>query len=229
MNQDPFFQATIEGLQLVGHRYVVLTLKSPASFHFYAGQYTQLEFSDLDGRFKKYYSIASAPRSDHTFELCLLVDDTRVWQWIRSQSLGQTVRVAPAAGNFHRPHPERRVIMIGGGSGITPLKALFEARAQDLQSASTILLYGCQNDGEIPFYHELLAQTARHPKMAVHFFAEDLITQRAQQGRPLDQLHKFIDSEADYLLCGPKGMMESAHDLLIAQGIPPSHIHRDRP
>ncbi len=215
---------------MVGHRYVILTLKAPASFVFRAGQYTQVEFSDLDGRFQKYYSIASAPRQDHSFDLCLLVGDTRVWQWLRNQNLGQVVRVAPAGGNFHVPAIEKNVVMLGGGSGVTPLKAMLEARSQSPSCGETILLYGCQNDAEIPFYHELLAQVGLQPRTQVEFYAEEVLWRRAKAGRPLDRLSSLAPQyqTADYLLCGPPGMMAAAQELLEGIGIAASQIHRDR-
>ncbi len=224
--------ATIEGLLAIGSRYVILTVRASASAPPHrAGQFTQLEFEDSLGRFRKFYSIASAPRVDRRFDLCLLLDDPRLKQWIFEQRLGDTVGFTTPSGRFFIPPLDQPTVLVAGGSGVTPLRAMLEDRLSAAASAPCDLLFGCQSDLEIPFYAELLALEARFPSRAkIHFFADELKSdrERARLGRPIDELPKFLGPEKVYLLCGPPAFMNAAQKVLQDAGIDPSRIHQDR-
>lgn len=231
MKTEELYSATIEGLSTVGKRYVLLTLRATltAPVHV-AGQYTQLEFVDELGSFRKFYSIASAPQKDRRFDLCLLLDDPRLKQWTFEQKLGATVRYARPSGRFFVPSLQQPVVMIAGGSGVTPLRAILEDRLNSAEnSASAELLFGCQSDLEIPFYADLLALEARFPRrVRVHFFADEVTASRARAGRPLDGLRDFIAPDRVYLLCGPPAFMHAAQKILHEAGVSPQHVHQDR-
>lgn len=231
MKTEELYLATIEGLLAVGQRYVTLILRAPPEAPPHApGQYTQLEFADELGTFRKFYSIASAARVDRCFDLCLLLDDPRLKQWVQRQTLGSVVHFARPQGRFFVPPLERRVLMLAGGSGVTPLRAILEARLlQGMDSAPAVLLFGCQNDLEIPFYEQLLALEARFgERVRVRIFAEEVRAARASHGRPLAVLQQHIAAQQEYLLCGPPAFMHAAQRALEEAGIAAQHIHQDR-
>lgn len=227
-SDDKLITVSIEGLQIVGSRYIILSLKALAPFNYQAGQFTQVVFEDQLGSFRKYYSIASAPRADGRFDLCLQLDDTRLRSWAMEQTLGRTLSVAAPSGRFFLPPPEQPVVMIAGGSGVTPLRAILEARAQQREAAPSTLLYGCKTDQEIPFYDSLQALQVTSPKIHVHFFADDIALGRARLGRPLDALPEFVKAGDTYLLCGPPAFMSGAQKILQDSGVNPEKIHQDR-
>ncbi len=228
MDTELLTPVSIEGLQTIGTRYVVITLRALADFKYHAGQFTQVVFDDELGDFRKYYSIASAPRINGRFDLCLLLDDTRLRQWVMRQTLGRKLFVTPPSGRFYVPPLEQPVTMVAGGSGVTPLRAILESRAATSLAAPTHLLYGCKTDEEIPFYESLQALHSINPKMHVHFFADDVALGRARLGRPLDALSEFVTSSDDYLLCGPPAFMSGAQKILQDAGVAPERIHQDR-
>ncbi len=228
MPSEEFLPATIVGLEALGSRYLILKLQSQAPLSFKPGQYTQVLFEDQDGTFKKYYSIASAPRPDHRLELCVMMDDVRLQRWALQQHIGSLLRLAPPAGRFPIPRQDQAVVMLAGGSGITPLKSILEARVASGEPAPTRLLYGCQTDKEIPFRAELLALEAGCPNLCVSIYADHVAMGLAQEGRPIDHLSASLLPDAEYLLCGPAGLMEAAQSLLHSLGVPSDRIHKDR-
>lgn len=222
------FRASVRRIEYVGRRYAIVeALVSPDFIHS-PGQYTKVVFEDNEGTFERYYSIASAPRGDGSFELCLILDDQRTRQLVAGWATGSTFRCSAPAGRFAIPHKQRPVVCIAGGSGITPLKAIIEDRLQHGATTATVLLYGCQTDAEIPFYEALKELADEHPAFHLQIFADQISMGRALPGRPLDQLDRFIIENADYLLCGPPAFMEAARGLLLQRGVAPEAIHQDR-
>lgn len=222
------FRAIVRHIDYVGHRYAVLKAQCSPDFIHSPGQYTKVSFVDSEGSFDRYYSIASAPRGDGSFELCLILDEQRTRQLLATWHEGSSFLCSAPSGRFTVPLRQRPIVCIAGGSGITPLKAIIEDRLAHGSTAPTLLLYGCQNDSEIPFYEALKDLERQHAAFKLRIFADENTRGRAEAGRPLDALHRFILPEADYLLCGPPAFMEAARQLLVQQGIAPEAIHQDR-
>jgi ferredoxin-NADP reductase len=222
------FRASIGRIEMVGHRYAIVGALGSPEFVHSPGQFTQVIFEDQEGTFERYYSIASAPRGDGSFELCLILDDQRTRQIVETWSPGSTLRCKAPAGRFPIPSKDKAIVGIAGGSGITPLKAIIEDRLQHKGVAHTALLYGCQNDTEIPFYEDLQDLARQHPAFQLQIYADQITLGRALAGRPLDHLDRFIAPKADYLLCGPPAFMQAARGLLLERGVAPDAIHQDR-
>ena len=119
-----------------------------------------------------------------------------------------------------------KVLLVAGGIGITPLRALLEAlpaRPGDLT-----LLYRVRDAREIVFRDEL-DTLARARGARVHY----LVGGRAAAGAdPLDAaaLERLVPDirEHDVYVCGPVPMMERVAAALRRLGLPAGQIHQER-
>ncbi|HEX3540787.1 MAG TPA: ferredoxin reductase family protein [Acidimicrobiales bacterium] len=119
----------------------------------------------------------------------------------------------------------RKVLLIGGGIGITPLRALFEtlpAAPGDLT-----LLYRASEPADIVFRDEL-EQLARRRHARLHF----VIGRRAELGydplSPRALASNVADlKQHDVYVCGPAGMAESVRRALRRAGVPGRQIHHE--
>ena len=118
-----------------------------------------------------------------------------------------------------------KVLLIAGGVGITPLRALF----QTLPAApgQLTLLYRASDERDVVFRHELESLAAeRGAKLRI------IVGRRADLGGdPLsaDALRTNIPdiAEHDVYLCGPSGMTAAATEALRTAGVPRRHIHQE--
>lgn len=224
--------AKLVHFERLGERYAILRVQPEKDLWSHRpGQYTEIYFGEGTNAFSKIYSIASAHHE--LLDFCIQMNDPQLVESSKSWIVNETTyELKPAAGNFYVPPYTTPVVMIAGGSGVTPLKAIFEDRAMQETVARTVMLYGCGDDLEIPFYQELktLAEDSKG-KVEVRFFAEhslDPSKSRAESGRPLSALLDYISFESDYLMCGPPMFMEATRAALIKAGISPLQIHQDR-
>jgi ferredoxin-NADP reductase len=119
-----------------------------------------------------------------------------------------------------------KVLLVAGGIGITPLRALLEAlpaRPGDLT-----LLYRVGDPHEIVFRGELEA-LARARGAQVHY----LMGHRGHgAGDSLDapSIARFVPDvrERDVFLCGPVSMMQRVEASLEAIGVPRRQVHAER-
>jgi predicted ferric reductase len=119
----------------------------------------------------------------------------------------------------------RKVVLIAGGIGITPLRALIDplaAAGEDL-----VLLYRASRRTDIVFHRELewLAASGR---LTVHY----LLGPRDAQPGPLsaDRITGLVpDIQArDVFLCGSTSMIQAANAALREARVPRRHIHQER-
>ena len=118
---------------------------------------------------------------------------------------------------------QRNVLLIAGGVGITPMRALFEsiplARGEDL-----LLLYRARRPEELLFRAELDALAVRRGARIGYLLGDD-----ATLTDPAALLLAVPDLAArDVYMCGSPGFTEAVRAALDAAGLPPEHLHEER-
>jgi predicted ferric reductase len=126
------------------------------------------------------------------------------------------------AMTVHR-RTRRDVLLIAGGVGITPMRALFESIPTD-DDQDLMLLYRAKTRDQIVFRAELDALAARRQARVVYLLGSDpgLLSTRS-----LNRLVPRL-SERDVYLCGPPGMAAAVRRALRQAGVPPTQLHEER-
>jgi predicted ferric reductase len=193
-----------------------------------AGQWFRLRFITPIGWWRAHpFSISAAPNGRYLrFTVKDLGDYSRLLQGIR---VGTAVFVEGPYGVFTgATRSKARVLMIAGGIGITPLRALLE----ELPAARghLTLVYRASHENEVVFRNEL-DQLATLRGATVHY----LVGRRGSREMPSDPLdpralRRLVPDlrNHDIYVCGPAGMMERVLSGLHWLRIPESQIHYER-
>jgi len=190
-----------------------------------AGQYFLWRFLAGDGWWRAHpFSLSAAPNGQY---LRLTVkatgDSTGAMQHL---AIGTPVFAEGPYGAFtadERRWP--RVLLIAGGIGIAPLRALLEAMPAPRGAITHI--YRASRPEDVVFQDELEAlMKARGGK--VHY----LIGRRVELRRdPLDasHLHRNVPdiAQREVYICGPEGMIETVQRSLRQLHVPASQIHEE--
>ncbi|MGH2512495.1 MAG: ferredoxin reductase family protein [Candidatus Limnocylindrales bacterium] len=193
-----------------------------------AGQFVIVRFLAWDGWWRGHpYSISAAPNGRW---LRLTVKDLGEDSTsLASLAIGTRVYLEGPYGLLTGARRlRRRVLLIAGGIGIAPLRALFEelpAGPGDLT-----LLYRASRPRDVVFRDEL-DQLARARNAVVHY----LIGARGSRAMPADPLspaalERLVPDlrRREVYLCGPTPMMEAVRDGLRAARVPRGQIHLER-
>ncbi|MFE9971342.1 ferric reductase-like transmembrane domain-containing protein [Streptomyces hirsutus] len=189
-----------------------------------AGQFFRWRFLAPGMRFSSHpYSLSAAPRpdmlritvkaiGDHTARLRELEPGTRVW----------------AEGPYGALTAQRRsrgkVLLVAGGVGITPMRALFETLPG--ASGDITLLYRANTTHDLALWNELA-------KIADERGARLMYAVNSPDGeRPdisADSLRRKIPDidDHDVFMCGPPGFAQSVYDALRGAGVPARRIHHE--
>jgi predicted ferric reductase len=191
-----------------------------------AGQYFIVRFLAADGWWRAHpFSLSAAPNGAW---LRLTIKELGDWT-ARLQELRPGTRLfveGPYGAMTGARRTRPRVVLIAGGIGITPLRALLE----ELPAApgQITLLYRASAADDLVFRSELDA-LGRLRGAAVHY----LVGPRGRgTADPLSvpRLRLMVPDIAacDVFLCGPDGLMAAVRATLAALGVPAEHIHRER-
>jgi len=170
------------------------------------------------------YSLSAGPQPDRLrITVKALGDHSRALAGVRRGTA--VMAEGPYGAVTAAVRRRQKVLLIGGGIGVTPLRALFEtipAAPGDLT-----LIYRASRDTDIVFQDELRA-LARQRGAHLHF----AIGRRSELGyEPLsaEALAANIPDLADHdvYVCGPTGMTTGVIQALRAAGVRRRHIHHE--
>jgi predicted ferric reductase len=188
------------------------------------GQFFRWRFFSRGSWWQSHPYSLSAPPSDQLLRITVkaLGDHSLA---LRTLHKGTPVFAeGPYGALTERRRTRRKVLLLAGGIGVTPLRALFEtlpARPGDLT-----LVYRAGTEVDIVFRRELDAIAAWRGARVIYLVGPPGGDADPFTGRRLASVVPGV-TEHDVYLCGPPRMMDAAHAALRRVGVPRKHIHTE--
>lgn len=206
---------------------LTLTLQPGRSWQgFAAGQYIRLGV-DIDGqRRERCFSPANSVYARNgQIELTLRIHaQGLVTRYLAAQAKpGLIVRLSQAEGRFALPtmRPER-IILISGGSGVTPVMAMLRTLLDERHTGAIRFLHYAQSAQEEIYRAEVDALMAQHANLHVQRVYADATSSNALTGYFCKEHLQAVApdyAQAQTFLCGPAGLMQSVQNLFAAEGL----------
>lgn len=245
MSRARFHDLSIQAIHREAEDAVAITLTIPEAlreeFAFLPGQsLTVRRPGDADDQ-RRSYSVCSAPGEESISIAVREIPGGRLSPWLnREVRVGTTLQCLPPDGQFclkDAGQPARHLLLIGAGSGITPLLSIARTALGSSAGHRVTLLYGNRSVASTMFREALEDLKDRHLQ---HFDLHYLFSREAQdiplhEGR-LDRakietfLGRLVPVETidDVYLCGPNAMLDEVTASLRAAGVPQTRIHLER-
>jgi ferredoxin-NADP reductase len=222
---------------------VTLTLRPNRAWRgFRAGQFVNLTV-EIDGvRHQRCYSPACAEGRGGTLEITTkrhpegLVSNFLV---DRAEA-GMVVGLSAAEGDFHLPDPRplssSGVLLIGGGSGITPLLAILRTLLAEGYERPVALLYYAPDADRCIYRAELERLAAAHPNFQLlrSYTRDPGAGELDGHFNPIHLPHSAPDfTEAETFACGPPALLDAVrgtwangleHRLHVESFVPPTFV-----
>lgn len=196
-------------------------------FPFRAGQYANLRFLSAKHWWQSHpFSFSAGPNgSELRFSIKALGDYTRSISALRP---GTLVLIDGPLGQFTVARAARRnALLIAGGIGITPIRALAEELAHD--GRDTVLLYANRSSADIALRSELESLAKSAPLRVVFILGKPETGYESgfiDHEKIVRLVPDFVDREV--FLCGPPPMMRSIIKELKRLGFSSANIHYER-
>lgn len=211
-----------------------------APLAFRAGQYLNIAFpvhGPDEPPVDRSYSISSAPTEPWTFAVTIKRDENGVVSpWAHEHILpGTTLEMLGPVGAFHLPDEDRRAryLLLGAGSGITPLMSMVRTLHALPGRADVVLLYHGPRPGAFGFSKELEYLASVDSRLKVHYSLGDRSVEglwEGMVGRLTGAMIEAVAPDANgrqVFACGPSGYLDVAAELLRAAGVDDTSVHME--
>ena len=224
----------VEAMERVAADVMILRLRLPASerLQFVAGQY--VEFLLKDGK-RRAFSLANAPHDDELLEVHvrLIPGGTfteHVFGGMREKDI---LRLEGPFGHFHLQELSvKPMIMVAGGTGFAPIKALVEHALHNRIARPIAIYWGARDRGGL-YLPELPGRwAAEHAQITYVPVLSEPTAADAWTGRS-GLVHEAVladhpdPSAHQVYACGAPAMIEAARRDFLARGLPADEFHAD--
>jgi ferredoxin-NADP reductase len=149
-------------------RHLEFAVQGGEQFSFIPGQFVSIQQPKSDGKVHtRAYSLASEPRSEPSFDLCLnRVENGFLSNWLCDLEEGSQIQFHGPHGMFTLRQPQQDSIFIATGTGVAPVRGMVRWLFQDPnrhQGREYWLVYGTRHETGLYYEDEFRAIEQSHP------------------------------------------------------------------
>jgi glycine betaine catabolism B len=220
--RKPLAEMAIESavMELPDTKTIRLKWPENYSIDFKTGQFITLFWPDTPN-YKRAYSLSSCALDRGFYEVTVKRDGkmgTRIVDWAK---VGDIMGVIAPTGNFLPVfEPEKHLICIAGGSGVTPFRAFVrEATRRQLKTEITVL-YSVRTTNDIIFNDEFRQLEQENPNFNFYVTCTRLVPEDPWSGRRgrinADWIKEHIHDLPNtfFYACGPNELVEATEALV---------------
>ena len=210
-------------------------------FPYQSGQFITL-IGEVNGvKIRRAYSLCSAPNIDRYPAVTVkrVVNGLMSNHINDSYHVGQNIKVMKAMGTFTTSfdvEKSRQLVLIGGGSGITPLYSIIKSTLHLEPKTEVLLVYANKSSADVIFQEELnkLSQQFKNFRWINILEHEDEMRTADYIGRPTESMvHSILERSnvnalTHYFICGPDPMMKIIQSGLDQFGVQSEQIQIER-
>lgn len=197
-------------------------------FRYRPGQFLTVQVpTDRSEGAARCYSLSSSPALDEKLKVTVKrVGDGYASNWLCDNIVaGSTLEVLKPAGTFTPRSLQDDLLLVAGGSGITPVMSILKSALHE-GSARVTLLYANRDERSVIFADELACMARQFPgRLTTIHWLETLqglpdTAQLAELSRPMADRQAYV--------CGPGAFMDCVLDALAQAGLPERQVHVER-
>ena len=174
------------------------------------------------------YSLSSSPAVDDLLKITVKRTAGGYGSnWVcDTVTAGTEIEVLPPAGHFTPRDLDGDLLLLAGGSGITPVMSIVKSALAGPGKGRVILVYANRDESSVIFGRELAELSAAHPaRLVVVHWLESV------QGLPtVAQLRELVRPYAGFeaFLCGPAPFMAAVEQALAELSVGRERVHVER-
>lgn len=217
-------ELVISGIRQLAPRVRAYELRDPDGGDlpsFEAGSHLQVPVRLENGEITtRYYSIASNPARRDAYEIAVLKEEEGNGGSLavhNSYQLGTTIRTPLPANHFVLHSDNRPAMLIAGGVGITPIKAMAQALAS--RGTTLQLHYAGRSLNDMPYRDRLQREFGE--RITVYSSADD-------KRLDIEGLLNLAPADAVIYVCGPTRLIDSVITAAKTTGIDADRVRFER-
>lgn len=193
---------------------------------FVAGQHLRITAEQNGSLQTRFFSVSSSPahyRDSGLIELTIRVQESgRITPWLRDHfAAGGICNLSEAEGEFTLPAGAKPLLMIAGGSGITPFRSMLNQLASNNDPRDVHLLFYVRDDSNALFREEFEKIAAAHSNIRVTFMDGSKVGVVCEEHL---REHCPDFEKRKVMICGPTPMIQLARQTVRDLGVSDDNI-----
>lgn len=228
------YKGTVTALEDCARETKRITIELDKPIEFNAGQYVQVMLPNGDGETRS-WSMANSPKDGNIIELAVrrTPGGKGTDGWIfKDLKVGDSVQITGPYGRFFvRTAKDKPIIMIGGGTGLSPLKSMVKHVLEEETGQVMHLYHGVRAAADlydVEYFRKLQEENEDqffyHPCLSEEEGVED--TSHGLVTDVIDEDFKTLRGMVAYI-CGPPPMVEASLKMLMKKRLFPRDTYRE--
>jgi propane monooxygenase reductase component len=231
------FPGTVTGVRSLTHDIRLLEIELESPLRFWAGQYVDLTISGHG--VTRAYSMASRPGGDSRLQFIIKKYPDGAFSALLDGSLTPGTAISakgPYGGCFRRENRAGAMILVGGGSGMSPLWSILTDLVHSGEDRPVRFFYGARTRNDLFMLDEIAATGAKLRDFKFIPALSDAASDDAWSGER-GFIHEVVartlrnenlHGDMDAFSCGPPPLIDAVLPVLQGAGIEPSRIYFDK-
>ena len=207
-----------------------IRFEKPSGFDYFAGQYIFITLKNGPGEMTKHFTLSSSP-TENFLEITKRLTGHPFSNALASLNPGDKVSMKGAFGDFTFQGEYKKIGMLSGGIGITPLRSMIKYSIDRGLNFDIILLYSNRYENDIAFRDELENLQVENPNIKViKTITKPEPGWNGVSGRiNAEMVKKFIPDflERVFYTSGPQKMVDTMASLLKELKVPEKQIKQE--
>lgn len=212
-------------------RGLVLELPGQTTLDFEPGQFVRLRFPTE--REWRDYSVCSPPPANGRFRVAL-AKAGRFTERLFELKPGDELSAEGPMGAWHFRDEGRPVVLVSGGTGITPFRSIVEHLVARGLPRPVSLFYSARTPADILFKDDLASYPGRGVPVLITVTRPQDLGRGERWDGPVGRLTASLIrertpafAESAFYLCGPARLVTGLRDALLALDVPRERLHYD--
>ncbi len=225
------FTTSISDIILRTRNVKSLRFARPSSLDYKPGQFMFVTIKNGTNELRKHFTISSSPTEKDYLEFTKKLTESEFSNALNASKIGDSADISVPYGNFTFEGEYKKICMLSGGIGITPLRSICRYCTDMQLGTEIILIYGNRTEQDIVFREELEKMQEQNKNLKV-VFTIDQPDETWIGGKGKINAETMKKEVPDYLervfyTSGPPGMVEAIVNLLSALGVPEKQIKEE--
>ena len=176
----------------------------------------------------KPFSLSSSPTEKENIEFTKKLTDSEFSNALRTLKVGDWAMIDAPYGKFTFEGKNGKIVLLGGGIGITPFKSICKYCTDMRLTAGITLLYGNRSESDIVFKKEFEKMEKQNKNLKVVFILNE--ASNSWKGATgvinAEMVKKEVPDykESVFYACGPPPMVQAMEKLVKDLGLPPAQL-----
>ncbi len=222
------FETTIQSVIQRTPNVKSLRFPRPPNLNYKAGQFFFVTLQSEGKEVTRHFSFSSSPTEPDHIEFTKKLTDSDFSAALRAAKAGDWARIDAPYGKFTFEGEYPKIVLLGGGIGITPFISMCRYATDKGLASKIMLFYACRTPSDAVFRKEFEELSQKNPNLKISYvMSQPTPDWKGSTGYiDADMVKQELPDFKNYIFysCGPPPMVKAMQSLVEKLGLPKEQL-----